>query len=788
MDHPTLTQGCDIPALPPERASGELAFRVCGTEHDGRIVRLHARKCTIGSGESCTLRLRARGIEPLHCVIIRGEQGTAVRRWSPRTRLNGGVFLDAPLHRGDRIGMGPLELELIESLIEPTPEARPNDARGPVDIEEYSDRLAKLEALLAEQTSAASDERQRRQRVESEVEAAGRRAEEAERALDEARTLLLQYQEQAAAAANLRDEFNRRSEAWDREREELASHLDAARAATVFQAPESPSEEQLAALEAAQSELEQRLERAQKEAIAAAEKADYWEQVALDHVAGGAADEREALTRKIESLESELRRAQDVVLTAAHTEQDLPSPPDDRDSPARDVWEAELGELRKELEETRRSLGAERDDLQAQLVAAQEVSAVRVSPEQFRAERKEWEDTISELRAELEQYRRSREVERARHENELADLRRAIAEKAAAHVPQQEASQDDSASLEVARESLRRQREHQERDLEEARDQLARFKAKLEERAVRLDAREAELNKQAEILAKLKLAAISSDKAAGPSTEVESFAESAADSGALVAPHDNGEVISIAPTLQPESAADVLARMGYAPAWQEEEELPAASAPSPEAPFAVASRASEAPPPRAPEEDDSIEDYMNRLLQRVRGDDVASSYRAPTSTTRTAPPVSRSGPPPQPKPVPSTTASKANIASLLGAAAKPAPATGTMTAEEYVPRSQAPEQSDRLAAMRDLANSSARTAIGRHTRARWLAKTLSRLSMALGAAAACVFLVLFSAASPTLAISGAAIAGAAGGFWFLRGLRDAKNFLRAGRDGHPQAK
>ena len=36
-----------------------------------------------------------------------------VRRWSPDTLLNGCQFTDAPLNPGDRLSIGPIELEVV---------------------------------------------------------------------------------------------------------------------------------------------------------------------------------------------------------------------------------------------------------------------------------------------------------------------------------------------------------------------------------------------------------------------------------------------------------------------------------------------------------------------------------------------------------------------------------------------------------------------------------------------------------------------------------------------------
>ena len=98
-----------------DAATGDLVLRVCGSSRDGQIVRLKSTKCTVGSGPQCTLRLRARRVRPLHCLIVRGAGGTVVRRWSPDTRLNGRAFDDADLLPGDRLNIGGIELEVVDS-------------------------------------------------------------------------------------------------------------------------------------------------------------------------------------------------------------------------------------------------------------------------------------------------------------------------------------------------------------------------------------------------------------------------------------------------------------------------------------------------------------------------------------------------------------------------------------------------------------------------------------------------------------------------------------------------
>ena len=96
------------------------------------MIRLASTKCTIGSDVGCTLRLRAPGVDPLHCLILRGPRQTVIRRWSAATRLNDREFVDAPLNVGDRLGIGPLELEVVqgtESRLKPLRICAPADSR-----------------------------------------------------------------------------------------------------------------------------------------------------------------------------------------------------------------------------------------------------------------------------------------------------------------------------------------------------------------------------------------------------------------------------------------------------------------------------------------------------------------------------------------------------------------------------------------------------------------------------------------------------------------------------------
>jgi pSer/pThr/pTyr-binding forkhead associated (FHA) protein len=103
----------------------DLLLKIVGTARDGQIVRLTNRKCSIGSGPNCTLRLRARGVRPVHCLILRGPAGTVLRAWAPGTRVNGEIVSDAVLEPGDLVTIGPVEFEVLPPE---GPPANPTDA------------------------------------------------------------------------------------------------------------------------------------------------------------------------------------------------------------------------------------------------------------------------------------------------------------------------------------------------------------------------------------------------------------------------------------------------------------------------------------------------------------------------------------------------------------------------------------------------------------------------------------------------------------------------------------
>ncbi len=116
-DHPPRTtklSASAVAAVAGDAAGiGDLVLRLVGGEHHGRVIRIHATKCTIGSAPGCTLRLKAPGVEPIHALIMRGPQGAIIRRYGDKLSINEAEIDDASLRKGDRLQIGPIKLTVL---------------------------------------------------------------------------------------------------------------------------------------------------------------------------------------------------------------------------------------------------------------------------------------------------------------------------------------------------------------------------------------------------------------------------------------------------------------------------------------------------------------------------------------------------------------------------------------------------------------------------------------------------------------------------------------------------
>ncbi|QDV71397.1 hypothetical protein Poly24_51330 [Rosistilla carotiformis] len=139
-------------------------------------------------------------------------------------------------------------------------------------------------------------------------------------------------------------------------------------------------------------------------------------------------------------------------------------------------------------------------------------------------------------------------------------------------------------------------------------------------------------------------------------------------------------------------------------------DLPRREVPLYEPPSESAASGSVAETP-SEDEEDSIEAYMNRLLNRMHGKNDEPEPAAPSRPEPTAAPV----------------VSQPTVESLVEATVVEEAKQDVMHESEYVPRSAAPEHTANLTAMRELANSSARQAIAKSVRNRQRSQSMLKL-------------------------------------------------------------
>ncbi|MBA4018394.1 MAG: hypothetical protein C0483_14605 [Pirellula sp.] len=130
------------------RLDGEFVLRITAGPQCGRLVRLSSAKCTIGSAPFCTLRLHGPEVQPVHCVILHGRGRSVVRRWSDATLLNDRTFDDLPLAAGDRLSVGPIELQVVELPGKKLQEALGAFKRFGKELQADRDRVGDLKGRL----------------------------------------------------------------------------------------------------------------------------------------------------------------------------------------------------------------------------------------------------------------------------------------------------------------------------------------------------------------------------------------------------------------------------------------------------------------------------------------------------------------------------------------------------------------------------------------------------------------------------------------------------------------
>ena len=783
---------------------GDLVLRISGSPRGGEIVRLKAAKCTIGSGQSCTLRLRAPGVAPLHCLLLRGRAGAVARCWSPDTRLNHKSFTDADLSSGDRLSVGPIDLEVLDvGTTSFDRKLDSDDARQP-GMDEQREQLAAHLAELETERNALSEQHRQWQAEQdaTQRDADERRDQLAARIaeLETERNTLAAEQDNIEAQRNTfaeeRRQWQAKQEATQRDADEQRDQL-AARIAELeaernnidaqrntidedrrqWQAEQEATQraadeqrDQLAA-RIAELETERNTLAAEQHNIEAqrntlAEERRQW-QAEQDAAKQDADQQRAQLAARIAELEAERNHVETQRDTFAEERQQWQA---EQEATQRDADEQrdQLAARIAELEAERNASAAKQDDIEAARNAlAQERRTLQARQEatQQAADQQHVQlaAQITELETErtvLAEQRRQWQVEQESTQQAVEEQRSQLAVRVAAL----EAAQSD-----LAEQHRQWQAKHEgiQQSTDDQRDQLAASLAELEAERNSLAADRSSLEAQRTALAEEHRRWQAQQETAPQSADpihdrpAARFAEIETEQNALVAERDALQVrwntlaeerrqgdfrrAESPPAEEPLAATersaapaemqelqfqepaprapvdlnDVLRRIGAKLDRIEgdratESAAPPWIAPSFNADLTAPAHASEAPvakeiettkPEAAETEEESIEEYMNKLMHRVRTS-TGESEGASRMPQRSEPSrFARE---------PSDSAAAAEL--LMPQPVESMPDLPPAPSKPAQPRSPAPEKRTDLSALRELANLSAKSAISEHAR------------------------------------------------------------------------
>jgi hypothetical protein len=166
----------------------------------------------------------------LHCLIVRGRGGVVARCWAEgTTKLNGEDFSVSWMVPGDRLGVGPIELELLEAGGEGPAATDNQQINLPSSPASCTDVVPQVNAEVARLTDELAKSQQFLEQL----------LEERQELLERLRSLELDLQQVVgerdhlrAIVDELRDEVAgmiRVRKQWEQEREELERQLDETR-------------------------------------------------------------------------------------------------------------------------------------------------------------------------------------------------------------------------------------------------------------------------------------------------------------------------------------------------------------------------------------------------------------------------------------------------------------------------------------------------------------------------------------------------------------------------------
>jgi hypothetical protein len=832
---------------------GDLVLRLCNTAREGKQLRLSAAKATIGSAREATLRIVGNGVAPIHCVILRGKHQTVARQWAKDARLNDSPFTDAPLKPGDRIGLGPVELEVVadergepvsETVSPPLP---PTNGTGsePSDLADERRQLDEQASALAELRRQHEQDWQRWQAERAEwlaernvwlVEHDARKAEQqrwqADREAAQAEREAFEVQRTVLNNERLTLENDRAAVNQERAalEEEMAT-LKRKKSALVVesetnsrQAEEAAQErKKLAAEKAALTKRRNSLEREQQ-ALEQLERDLQSQEKAL-------ADERKALEEKAASVQLAANQSLDVdrnqlellkqtletELVALDAERKTLVQDQKALAMSRETLDADHGTLkteRQQLDVERQVLVGERQALEehysAQAETFRSTNDSRLELERQRAEladelqrlqadrqtlQVEWQtlDTqVAGLAAErqiIASQRQSLELQQQRLANEQQtvvaarqmlegqrrnwDSHKVESSAEAAQIT--ERMTDRAAVFAAAREDFERQRAQWEAERDQLQAQLSDELQHCQRQLLELNALREEFNRERAAWEERRLAGEAGLAIGSPAPQPEEANDASLSSVEDDEARRDEEVFArlrAYALLNPGANDGPTNHPDKRVAHDADELSPANSRRKPPVERDDGPTAASAAP-RAADEEESVDDYMARLMNRIRGSSEPSEREFVKPIQPPRAPVE----PPRPK---RETQPTEQLSDRPSPSAAPNPvADGPV---ELVARSAPPELGVNLQAMRDLANMTARGAIQRHIHGRWGKTAVGKSIGGLVSFVCGVWLTLFQATSAPLFTRTIGVAGVvAGTFWISQAAWLARNLHRAGR-------
>ncbi len=724
-----------------------LALRIQGTDRHGQVVRLHSPKVAIGSARNCTLRLRAPGVAPWHCLIVRGGDHTVVRRWHADTRLNDGPFEDALLRPGDRLSVGPVEFEVLEddavneSAAElPAASAKPN-----------SDALAQLET-------------DRRALEEERTHCRELRAQDVQYFLDQRS----QLEEQSRQLTADRMSLSAEREAIQIERQLLLDREE--KLAIRLKEVETDQAERLAAHQLREDNLEQRTTELDSRLVGLNEReADLLRRQQEFDARESALDPSKSTPAQQQEIENALAQLKSEQEAHEVTRGELAALRQSWNSDQQawqskqQAWEAE----RNTWEAERQAWATERQTL---------VTAVETAKLQNAASLSELDQRLTELNRQQGKLNEQQQVLAEQH-NELQTEKQSLADcrlKWESEIQQQRGEIDRlKAELAAETNSFNSECDRREKELVNRTETLDRQSADLEREVARLaeerSALEAERQQFEQNLAVAK-ANISANEPAQSLPEIRiGTAESETPPTAQDCTPQADDPAE--PAGKGKDEDDVFTRLRTLAILKDEgddkqQERPQTEteAKSPTGEIQVGEECTAESHP-ADKEEESIDDYMSRLLQRMRGttgeSESLAKQASSAATDRASVPVegceSRVESPASPL-SPDEPTQKKNV--------------------QLEPRNLAPEKTHHLAAMREIANLTARTAIAAHQLRHGSNRAWKNLLLAIVGLACGVWLLATAGATKSPRFFGGVVGIIVAVYWFFRSGLLARSVLR----------